>query len=91
MDRDQILVGAKLALNIIGGIGVSFLCSALAGNVASACNAGPVKKTFIAIGGALIGGMAAQQAEKCINEQVDAVVDSFDKMKTFVDKQTAKK
>jgi hypothetical protein len=78
MTREKILEGVKTALGMVAGIGITVLCGAFAGNVATASNAGTWKKVGMAIGGLVIGGMVSNQAEKFINAEVDTTVQQYD-------------
>ena len=84
MNKEKVINGVKLALNTIAGLGISFLCSALAGNVAGTSNSGAIKKACMAIGGAVIGGMVANQAEKYINGEVDNFVVKFQEVMAVI-------
>lgn len=91
MNREKVVKGIKLGLNIIAGLGIELLCSALAGNLAGTSKSGGIKKTCMAIGGMVIGGMVSAQAEKYIDTEVDNLVAKFDEIKTFVDDASAEK
>jgi uncharacterized membrane protein YeaQ/YmgE (transglycosylase-associated protein family) len=80
MNKTKIVEGVKIALGTIAGIGITFLCSAFAGNIAGSSNAGALKKTCMAIGGAIVGRMLASQVEKYINDEVDNAVKNVDEI-----------
>lgn len=89
MNKEKVISGIKLALNTITGLGISLLCSSFAGNIAGTSKSGGIKKACMAIGGAVIGGMVANQAEKYINGEVDNFVTKFDEiMKVINDAST---
>ena len=89
MDKEKIVKGVKLALNTIAGLGISILCSALAGNIAGTSKVGGIQKACMAIGGAVIGGMVAQQAEKYINCEVDNIIEKYHEVMTVIDDASA--
>ena len=78
MNRDKVVKVVKVVLTTVTALGVECLCSAVAGNVASTSNAGRMRKTLMAIGGIVIGGMVASQSEKYISEYVDNTVKQVD-------------
>ena len=84
MNKEKIVKGAKLALSTIAGLGISILCSAFAGNVASVSKVGGIQKACMAIGGVVIGGMITQQAEKYIEAEVDNFVNKLDEVVTVI-------
>ena len=73
-ENNNIVEGIKLAIGTVAGIGISMLCSAFAGNIASTTGGNGVKKICMAIGGAVLGSMLGSQAEQYIDSQVDGVV-----------------
>lgn len=85
MNREKLIKGIKLGLTIIADIGISALCSALAGNIASTSRVGSIQKACMAVGGIVIGGMVSQQAEKYIDAQVDNLVTKYDEVKAVID------
>ena len=85
MNKEKIVKGAKLGLNIIAGFGIELLCSAFAGSLAGSSKAGSIKKTCMAIGGFVVGGMISKQAEKYIDKEVDNLVLKLDEIKTVID------
>lgn len=79
MDPNWVKV-TKYILKQAAGIGITILCSALAGSVAANTNAGPMKKLALAIGGVAIGGMLAKQSETYIDGEVDRAVESMEQL-----------
>ena len=84
MNKEKIVKGVKLGLNIIAGFGIELLCSAFAGSLAGSSKAGSIKKTCMAIGGFVVGGMISQQAEKYIEAEVDNFVNKLDEVVTVI-------
>lgn len=80
MTKEQGVKLVKAGANLIVGLGITMLCSAFAGNLAGSTGAGFLKKTCMAIGGAVIGGMVVNQAEKYIEGEVDSAVEKVDKL-----------
>lgn len=78
MTRDKVLELTKVALTTVAAIGITILSSALAGNIAGSSKSGTIKKACMALGGAVIGGMVAAQAEKYIASEVDHAVKQYD-------------
>lgn len=86
MNKDKVLKGVKIALKVVSNLGITLLCSAFAGGIASSTNAGSIKKSCMAFGGAIIGSMVADQAEKYIDAEVDNIVaQASEVMKVFND------
>ena len=82
----KVLNGIKFVLKGIAGIGITLLCSGLAGNIAGTTNSGAIKKACMAIGGAVIGAMVAQQAETYIDGEVDKGVEMVNNIVTATEK-----
>lgn len=78
MTRDKVLDITKMALTTVAAIGITMLSSAFAGTVAGSTNTGTIRKACMALGGAVIGGMVAAQAEKYIASEVDHAVKQYD-------------
>ena len=91
MNKEKIIKGVKLGLNIIAGLGIELLCSALAGNLSGSSKAGSVKKACMAIGGMVIGGMVAAEAETYIDKEVDNVVAKYEEVMTVINEASEKK
>lgn len=83
-NRDNVISAVKLITTSIVGMGITVLCGAFAGNVASSAKAGFIKKTLMAIGGTVIGSMVANQAETYVNDSIDHVVKQIDDISGFV-------
>ena len=91
MTRDKILGGFKIGLTAVAGLGITILCSAFAGSIAGQSNAGTIKKACMAIGGAVVGGILSNQAEKYINSEVDSAVQQYDELADAIKKARAGK
>lgn len=88
MNREQIIKGVKTALSAVAGIGITLLCSAAAGNVAGTSNSGAIRKALMALGGAVIGGMVAGQAEKYLSAGVDDIMTNVEEAVSAVKNAT---
>lgn len=80
MKKEKVVEVVKVVLVTVAGLGVECLCSAFAGSVASSSNAGRLRKSLMALGGIVIGGMVASQTEKYIGTYVDNTVQQVDEL-----------
>lgn len=82
MDK-KVVDGIKFVLSNVAGLGITLLCSAFAGNIVASTAGGAVKKACMALGGAVIGGMVAKQAENYISETLDEGIEIANSLMTL--------
>ena len=75
----------KQVVGSVVGIGVTVLCSVFAGNVADSSNGNKLSKALIKLGGAAIGGMVANEANKYISNEIDDVVETVESVKKLTE------
>ena len=88
MNKEKLIKGVKTTLSAVAGIGITMLCSAAAGNVAGASNSGAFRKALMALGGAVIGGMVAGQAEKYLSAGIDDIMTNVEEAVSAVKNAT---
>lgn len=71
----------KQAVGAVVGIGVTVLCSAFAGNVADSSTNNKLQKMLIKLGGVVIGGMVANEANKYVSSEIDEVIENVNTAK----------
>lgn len=71
----------KQAVGAVVGIGVTVLCSAFAGNVSDSSTNNRLQKMLIKLGGVIIGGMVANEANKYVSNEIDEVIETVNTAK----------
>lgn len=84
MNKETIIKGVKTTLGVVAGFGITLLCSAMAGTVSGSSNSGKIQKALMALGGAVVGGMVAKQANAYLNTEIDKIVTEVDEVVTAV-------
>lgn len=73
----------KQTAGAIAGFGIELICSTFARDMADKSGCNKLSKTLMKLGGVVIGGMIAAEADKYISSTIDDVADTVNMIGTI--------